>query len=93
MSPSFERFLDFVIENPARGFVTVLVLALAVGVAACWFIVPSKPTYQDMAEMTVIVQTGRTECHYVPAWRTVSCVTLPPTYGPVEPALPPAEFK
>lgn len=93
MNPRFEQFLDFLLDNPARGFVTVLVIALAVGVLGCWLFKPGKPTYQDMAEQTVIVQTGRTECHYVPAWQTVSCVTLPPTYGPVAPATLPAEIK
>jgi hypothetical protein len=82
MHPSIERFLDFVLEHPVRGWSTILVLALAVGVAACWLCTPRKPTYQDMVEITIVVQTGRTECHYVPAWKTVSCVTMPPVYGP-----------
>jgi len=89
MHPNIERALDFIIEHPVRGYVTVLVLALAVGVAACWLFTPSKPTYQDMADMTIVVQTGRTECHYVPAWQTLSCVTMPPVYGPVAPTVVP----
>ena len=93
MSRTIERILDVILENPARIAAIGLVAfsLLLVTVVSC--VRPSKPTYQDMAEQTIIVQTGRTECHYVPAWQTVSCVTLPPTYGPVEPALPPAEFK
>jgi len=85
-----DRFLDLDVGTAFRIVVTFLVVLLVALTVWLW---PSKPTYQDMAEQTIIVQTGRTECHYVPAWRTVSCVTLPPTYGPVEPALPPAEFK
>ena len=85
MHPKIERFLDFALEHPVRGWVTVIVLFLAAIALLCWLITPSKPTYQDMAEMTIVVQTGRTECHYVPAWQTVSCVTMPPVYGPVAP--------
>jgi hypothetical protein len=92
MHPKTESIIDFLLDSTTRLVVTAIVAALVITtvlVAAA----PDKPTYQDMAEQTIIVQTGRTECHYVPAWQTVSCVTLPPTYGPVEPALPPAEFK
>ena len=89
MSRTIERILDVILENPARiaaiGLVAFSLLLVTV-MSCVW---PSKPTYQDMAEMTIVVQTGRTECHYVPAWKTVSCVTMPPVYGPMAPAAVP----
>lgn len=88
MNPKTESIIDFLLDSTTRLVVTAIVAALVITtvlVAAA----PDKPTYEDMAEMTIVVQTGRTECHYVPAWQTVSCVTLPPVYGPVAPTVVP----
>ena len=91
MNPKTESIIDFLLDSTARLVATVIVvtLALTAALVAAW---PDKPTYQDMAEQTIIVQTGRTECHYVPAWKTLSCVTLPPVYGPVAPTVVPTEM-
>jgi hypothetical protein len=59
-------------------------LLLLIGLAT--FVWTPKPGYHQMAEKTIIVRTGTTECHYVPDWEAISCVTLPPVYGPVAPA-------
>lgn len=85
MNPKTEAIIDWFIDNPTRAFalvMAVLIAMLFVGALCEW---RAKPTYQDMAEQTIIVQTGTTECHYVPAWQAVSCVTLPRTYGPAAP--------
>jgi hypothetical protein len=88
MNPKTESIIDFLLDSTARLVATVIVMTLMITAAlvAAW---PAKPTYEDMAEKTIIVQTGRTECHYVPAWQTVSCVTMPPVYGPVAPTVVP----
>ena len=86
MNPKTESIIDFLADHSAHIAIALAgAFFIAVGVAT-W---PDKPTYQDMADMTVIVQTGRTECHYVPAWKTLSCVTMPPVYGPVAPTVVP----
>jgi hypothetical protein len=80
-----DRLLDLYYAYPIRFYLLALIFLLLMMVIAV--MLPTKPTYQDMAEKTIIVQTGTTECHYVPAWEAVSCVTLPRTYGPEAPAV------
>ena len=89
MNQRYEAFLDWCLDNPPRAYLLVVVVCLALLVAVALLTQPGKPTYQDMAEQTIIVQTGTTECHYVPAWQAISCVTLPRTYGPAAPTVLP----
>lgn len=86
-----ERLLDLYCAYPLRVYLMGLIILLfMVLVAVVW---SDTPNYRDMAEQTIIVQTGTTECHYVPAWKTLSCVTLPRTYGPEAPAILLQEFR
>lgn len=86
-----DRLIDLYYAYPVRFYATGLVILLLMLTAAVLW--PVKPTYEDMAEQTIIVQTGTTECHYVPAWKTLSCVTLPRTYGPEAPSVLPQEIR
>lgn len=87
MNPKTEAIVDWLLDSPTRAYLLVVIvcLVLLVLVELCTW--PEKQTYQDMAEQTIVVQTGTTECHYVPAWQVVSCVTLPRTYGPAAPSV------
>lgn len=86
-----DRILDLYYAYPVRFYLMgLIILLLMVLVAVVW---SDTPNYRDMAEQTIIVQTGTTECHYVPAWKTLSCVTLPRTYGPEAPAILLQEFR
>lgn len=89
MNPKTEAIVDWFLDSPPRAYLLVVIvcLVLLVLVGLCTW--PEKPTYKDMAEQTIIVQTGTTECHYVPAWQAISCVTLPRTYGPAAPPVLP----
>lgn len=84
-----EAIVDWFLDKPLRIALGFLLVALVIAVIMAASVGPDKPTYNDMAEQTIVVQTGNTECHYVPAWRAISCVTLPRTYGPVAPPVLP----
>lgn len=85
MNPRTESILDWFLDMPVRLFLGLLIVALVIAIALLTGVGPDKPAYQRMAEQTIIVQTGTTECHYVPAWEAISCVTLPRAYGPEAP--------
>ena len=85
MNPKTEAIFDWFLDKPQRIALGFLLVALVIAVIMAASVGPDKPAYQRMAEQTIIVQTGTTECHYVPAWQAVSCVTLPRTYGPAAP--------
>ena len=89
----YETITDWFLDKPQRLVLSLVVVALTLAVVMAAAVGPDKPPYQRMAEQTIIVQTGTTECHYVPAWEAVSCVTLPRTYGPEAPAAQLQEFR
>lgn len=80
-----DRLFDLYYAYPIRFYLFALIVLLFMVLVAV--VCTDTPDYRDMAEQTIIVQTGTTECHYVPAWQAVSCVTLPRTYGPEAPAV------